>query len=207
MDDGARAEDDTRPDDGQRSHVNVRTQARRGMDHGCRMDSGDRPCLRMQQRRRARIGEVWVRRQEAGQRRLDRGGEDDGGGPRGGEAGRVLAVGDEGQVAGPGILDAGHAVYFDRAVPPQRAAEPVRQVAEDHPVASPLAAGAWAAPAPTLTAPFSTAPSRTERPLASTPPSTRAFSSRISERVVRFPLNEPAISTVSAVTFASTRAP
>ena len=99
--------------------------------------------------------------------------------------GRVLGVGDEGEVARSRLLDGGDPLDADGAVAPQLTAETLRDVAEEHahPATAPGVGvgppGLGLAGPPELTAPLSWAPSRTTRTWASTLPWNRAFSVRV----------------------------
>src|SRR5436309_10405440 len=218
MDHRAGADPDARSDDGQRAHVNAFSQLRRRIDDGGGMDARPRRRLGMQDRDRAREREVGVGGEQARQRRFQLGGDDHGRGARGGEPRDVARVGDEGQVAGPGVFDPADPAHLDVAVAPEGTSEARGQVAKDHPAsilpagrgagAATGVAGAWCRmKLPTLTEPLSCAPSRTAMVWASTVPSNRPFSSRTRLRTFSSPLNSPPISATSAVTTASTEDP
>jgi hypothetical protein len=102
------------------------------VDLGRGVDSGERPARRPEEGHRTGEGQVGVPGDEAGDARLLPGGENDRGRPRRAEVDGVVRVGEEGDVPGPRLLEAGDAFDLDARVAAQLAAEPLGQLAELH---------------------------------------------------------------------------
>ena len=110
------------PTTARRRHVRQRVNARRG------------PRRLVEQRQRAREIQVGILRDQAGdgQARQARFGNQDGAGLRVFHLGRVLGIGQKGELSGAGVFHAGHAGDFHLPVAFQAAPQRVGNFAEFH---------------------------------------------------------------------------